>query len=167
MCRCRRYDQQKTTTAQVYPSRHMSDQSANYPYYATGHPEPRDIIPRASPSRPSPNHFSPPVTPNTASHTTAISALRSLSTMRPPSPPSPSSAYHPSIWPFTRSAATSPSGSYTRPTSGIYPSTYDGAYYGNGVAAGYDMERPLPSRRPGVYSRPKSIELVTPVVGGR
>ncbi|OIW33614.1 hypothetical protein CONLIGDRAFT_185240 [Coniochaeta ligniaria NRRL 30616] len=165
---CRAYDQDSTTPASVYPSSHSSNLTAHYPYYAAGHPEPRDIIPRASPSRPSPSNYSPPTTPNTATHTSAISALRSL-TIRPPSPPSPSSSYHPSIWPFSRSAATSPSNSYTRPASGMFSSTYDGGYYANGygTSAGYDMERPLPSRRPGTYSRPKSIELVTPMIAGR
>lgn len=166
--RCRAYDQENTTPAAVYPSRHSSNLTTHYPYYATGQPEPRDIIPRASPSRPSPSNYSPPTPPIEASHTSAISALRSL-TIRPPSPPSPSSNYHPSIWPFTRSAATSPSTSYTRPVSGVFSSTYDGGYYANGygTSAGYDMERPLPSRRPGGYSRPKSIELVTPMIAGR
>lgn len=168
-CRCRQFDQENSTPTAVYPSRHSSNLTTHYPFYAAGHPEPRDIIPRASPSRPSPSHnYSPPITPDTATHTSAISALRSL-TIRPPSPPSPSGSYHTSIWPFTRSAATSPTNSYTRPTSGMFASTYDVGYYatGYGSAAGYDTERPLPSRRPGTYSRPKSIELVTPMVAGR
>lgn len=174
---CRIHDQENTTAGPVYPSRHTSHHTANYPFYAAGHPEPRDIIPRASPSRPSSTHFSPPTTPNTTSHTpgqtpghtSAMAALRSLA-IRPPSPPSPSNSYHSSMWPFTRSAATSPSTSYSRPVSGLFASTYDGGYYSNGVAAGYGFtspggDRPLPSRRPGTYSRPKSIELVTPMVG--
>jgi hypothetical protein len=168
-CRCREFDQENSTSAAVYTSRHSSKLTTHYPYYDAGHAEPRDIIPRASPSRPSPiNSYSPPATPNTTTHTSAISALRSLS-IRPPSPPSPSSTYHSTIWPFTRSSATSPSNSYSRPTSVAFPSTYDGGYYasGYGSSAGYDMERPLPSRRPGGYSRPKSIELVTPMVAGR
>ncbi|KAB5570166.1 hypothetical protein GE09DRAFT_697941 [Coniochaeta sp. 2T2.1] len=165
---CRAYDQENTTPAAVYPSHHSSNLTTHYPYYADAHTEPRDIIPRASPSRPSQTNYSPPATPEAATHTSAISALRSLS-IRPPSPPSPSSTYHPSIWPFTRSAAASPPNSYSRPTSAMFPSTYDGGYFSNGYgsSAGYDMERPLPSRRPGTYSRPKSIELVTPMIAGR
>ncbi|KAJ9151788.1 Life-span regulatory factor domain-containing protein [Pleurostoma richardsiae] len=163
---CRIYDQNNASVANVALSRGGHSPSASYPFYAAGDPEPRDIIPRASPSRPSSTHLSPPTTPSAApSQTSAISALRSLH-IRPPSPPSPTGTYHPSIWPFTRSAATSPSTSFSRPPSGLFSSTYDG-YYG---VAGYtmtspSMDRPLPSRRPGGYARPKSIELVTPMVG--
>lgn len=155
----------------MFPSsRHAAHHVANYSLYSEYHPEPRDIIPRASPSRPSSTHFSPPTTPTGFSHTTAISALRSLS-IRPPSPPSPNGSYHPSIWPFTRSPATSPSTSYSKPPSKMYSSTYDTSYYGGGPVT-YGMtsssiDRPLPSRKPGAYSRPKSIELVTPMIGGR
>lgn len=171
--RCRLYDQENTTAAPFYPSRdgYTSSHSAtaNYSFYATGNTEPRDIIPRASPSRPSQSHFSPPTPPSSADQTSdAIKALRSLS-IRPSSPPTPSSTYHPSIWPFTKSAAASPGSSYTRPSSGMFSSTYDGGYYS---ATGYGVtspstDRPLPSRRPGgPYSRPKSIELVMPMIGG-
>lgn len=109
-------------------------------------------------------HFSPPISPE-ANHQSAISALKSLS-IRSPSPPSPVGTYHPNIWPFGRSVATSPNNSYSRPSSNMYPSTYDGAYFGaNGLTYGTSSDRPLPVRRPGIYSRPKSIELVTPMVG--
>ncbi|GKT88404.1 hypothetical protein Ct61P_06254 [Colletotrichum tofieldiae] len=147
----------------------------NYPFYAIGNPEPRDIVPRASPSRPSSMHFSPPTTPGATTTTSgggqyssAISALRSLS-IRPPSPPSPTSS-HPSLWPFTKSSTNSPSTSYNRGTSSFFPATYDGGYAANGYAYNYSssgMDRPLPTRRPTGpgYSRPKSIELVTPMVG--
>ncbi|KAH8890784.1 hypothetical protein GQ53DRAFT_765522 [Thozetella sp. PMI_491] len=163
---CRMHDQ--TLAPSTTPSsRHSNHHYSAYPHYA-GHSEPKDIIPRASPSRPHSTHFSPPTTPSTT-HTSAISALRSLS-IRPPSPPSPSQTYSPNIWPFGRSAATSPSTSYTRPISGLFSSTYDGAYFAG--AGAYSVtspsaDRPLPSRRPGTYSRPKSIELVTPTLGGR
>ena len=61
-------------------------------------------------------------------------------------------------------------------TAGAYPSTYHvgatssaGAGHGHGgygYAYGYSgMDRPLPSRQGGAYSRPKSIELVTPMIG--
>ncbi len=123
------------------------------------------IIPRASPSRPSSNYFSPPTTPTSSQYTSAVSALRSLS-RRPPSPPSPVST-NASIWPFTRSAATSPSSSYTQPPN-VYPSTYDGGYqYSTYNYTGSGMttsDRPLPMRNPPAYSRPKSIELVTPML---
>lgn len=103
-------------------------------------------------------------------HTSAISALRSLN-IGPPSPPSPTGSSGSSIWPFGRSVATSPGDSYTRPSAPYLSSTYDSGYYGGGGGAyTYDvgpggLDRPLPSRHPSAYSRPKSIELVTPVVG--
>ena len=128
-------------------------------------------------------HFSssPPASPGimTASttyhqhHSSAVSALRSLN-IGLPSPPSPTGSSGSSIWPFGRSVATSPGNSYTKPSPPYLSSTYDSGYYGGGGGGGgaytYDvgpggLDRPLPSRHPSVYSRPKSIELVTPVVG--
>ncbi|KAH9887527.1 hypothetical protein F4778DRAFT_430932 [Xylariomycetidae sp. FL2044] len=163
---CRKHDQADTATASSHAfSRGYDSHGTSLPFYAAGNPEPRDIIPRASPSRPSSTYWSPPTTPTSSSqYTSAVSALRSLS-IRPPSPPSPVSA-NASIWPFARSAATSPSTSYTRPTS-LYSSTYDGGYAtsGYGYTGGMTSERPLPSRKPSAYARPKSIELVTPMVG--
>ncbi|KAK3375237.1 hypothetical protein B0H63DRAFT_272477 [Podospora didyma] len=159
---CRIHDQNGCGTP-VTPSR-PSHHGAHYPFYS-GVPEPRDIIPRAAPSRPSSLAFPPPATSTMAFSppaTSAISALKSLS-IRSPSPPSPGGTYQ---WPFGRSAATSPSSSYSRTTPGLYSSTYDGTYYGTGVNTyGTSSDRPLPSRRPGVHSRPKSIELVTPMMG--
>ncbi|KAK4106494.1 hypothetical protein N658DRAFT_414731, partial [Parathielavia hyrcaniae] len=150
------------STVSAAPSGYTSSHShaAQYPYYSAP-PEPRDIIPRASPSRPSSTHVSPPVTP-----ASAIAALKSLS-IRPASPTSPVGTYHSGIWPFARSVtATSPSTSYTKPSAGLFSSTYDGAYYGGGSDYyGTSSDRPLPSRRPTAYSRPKSIELVTPMLG--
>ncbi|KAK4140321.1 uncharacterized protein C8A04DRAFT_39978 [Dichotomopilus funicola] len=145
------------------PSRYSSSSypaTTQYPFYS-GPPESRDIIPRASPSRPSSTHVSPPVNP-----ASAIAALKSLS-VRPASPTSPVGTYHQGIWPFARSTtATSPSSSYTKPSPGFFSSTYDGAYYGAGADYyGTSSDRPLPSRRPTAYSRPKSIELVTPMLG--
>lgn len=176
--RCRLYDQEHTTAAQCFPSltcyTNKPSSTANYSFYATSTTEPRDIIPRASPSRPSQSHFSLPTPPSSSDQTSdAIKALRSLS-IRPPSPPTPSSTYHPYIWPFNKSGAASPASSYTRPSSGLFSSTYDSSTYDGGYygAAGYGVtspstDRPLPSRRPGgPHSRPKSIELVTPMVGG-
>ncbi|KAL2201256.1 hypothetical protein P885DRAFT_56669 [Corynascus similis CBS 632.67] len=143
------------------PSRYTSSHpTTQYPFYS-GPPEPRDIIPRASPSRPSPSHVSQPVTP-----ASAMAALKSLS-IRPASPTSPVGTYHQGIWPFARSAtATSPSNSYSKQTASLFSSTYDGAYYNaGGDYYGTSSDRPLPSRRPAAYSRPKSIELVTPMLG--
>lgn len=155
---------------------HQSTSSSTSSLYAPSshHREPKDIIPRASPSRPTSTYFaSSPAVPGDA--TAAISALRSL-TIRSGSPPSPTSmgeGVGSSLWPFTRSAA-SPEVSYPR---GGFSTTYDGAYTKRGYSSsgthgGYSshystsgMDRPLPSRRPGGYSRPKSIELVTPMVG--
>jgi hypothetical protein len=167
---CRRVDQ----TASPQPASSVHYASSNYPFYSAGNPEPRDIIPRASPSRPSSILLtSPPATPGTGAptyqHTSAISALRSLN-VRPPSPPSPTGSSS-NLWPFSRSAATSPYNSYSRPSAPYLSSTYDGGYYSAG-GGGYNyevnsggMDRPLPSRNPSAYSRPRSIELVTPMVG--
>lgn len=143
----------------------------NYPFYAAGYAEPRDIVPRASPSRPNSMHFSPPTTPGATTggqYSSAISALRSLN-IRPPSPPSPTSS-HPGLWPFNKSTTNSPSNSYNRGHNSFFPATYDGGYASTGYAYNYSssgMDRPLPTRRPTGpgYSRPKSIELVTPMVG--
>ncbi|KAH6693703.1 hypothetical protein F5X68DRAFT_46500 [Plectosphaerella plurivora] len=136
-----------------------------HPIYASEYSEPRDIIPRASPSRPSSHYYSTSAgleEPTSPYHSSAMSALRSL-TVHPPSPPSPTGPQS-SLWPFSKSAATSPAGSYNKGgNSGFFPSTYDGysGYYNytNG------MDRPLPTRNPSGYSRPKSIELVTPLIG--
>lgn len=114
--------------------------------------DPRPIIPRASPSRPTstcPQPTYPPAAPD------AVTALRSL-TVRPVSPGG--------AWPFGSGGG-----------GGGYSATYDGAYgrreygYGYGNGNGYgkygsSAERPLPKRRPG-YSGPKGAELVTPLVG--
>ena len=116
--------------------------------------------------------------PNTST-SSAIAALRSLS-LRDASPPSPTTApTSTGIWPFSssaRSTATSPNNSYSQ-RSTAYATTYDNDYYRTGAPnyysygsesagfAGSGAERPLPPRRPGSYSRPKSIELVTPLLG--
>ncbi|KAK0738408.1 hypothetical protein B0T18DRAFT_433220 [Schizothecium vesticola] len=159
---CRTHDQ---TNAAAVPSPYSgSHHSATYPLFS-GAQEPRDIIPRASPSRPSSARITSPMSPDT-SRTSAMSALKSIS-IRSPTPPSPVGTYHGNgIWPFGRSA-TSPGNSYSRPTSGLYASTYDGTFFGAAGANlyGTSSDRPLPIRRPGIYSRPKSIELVTPMVG--
>ena len=140
---------------------------SSLPFYSMGDPEPRDIVPRASPSRPNSNYWSPPTSPTSSHYTSAVSALKSL-TVRPPSPPSPTSAYS-SIFSLSRSGNPSPSDSYLRPSS-IYSSTYEGGGYTtsayDGIAGGLSLDRPLPSRRPGgIYSRPTSMDLVTPIVG--
>ncbi|KAI4869520.1 hypothetical protein F4820DRAFT_12826 [Hypoxylon rubiginosum] len=163
---CREHDQNASLRASSsHPSHRGHDGfGGNLPYYSAGYSEPRDIIPRASPSR-----WSPPTTPTSTTqytssqYTSAVSALRSLS-IRPVSPTSPVSGNP--VWPFTRSAVTSPSTSYTKP-SNFYSSTYDNGYAvtSYGYQGGATSDRPLPSRKPGAYSRPKSIELVTPIVG--
>ncbi|KAK0389373.1 hypothetical protein NLU13_2948 [Sarocladium strictum] len=174
---CRRIDQNSSSSSVTLSSNYSTFHSST-PYQST--PEPRDIIPRATPSRPSSlymhNDTSPPESPSTAyaQHSSAaLSALRSLTLggARPPSPTSsPTGAGGIGIWPFTRSAATSPSTSYTRPSAGFFSSTYDTSAYHHGPAYGYgygygDEGRPLPSRHAGGYGRPKSIELVTPTLG--
>jgi len=159
---CRLHDQQTSSDGASFPSRYSSTQyTATIPLYSPLQ-EPRDIIPRASPSRPSSMHFSSPIMPETT-HTSAISALKSSLAARPPSPASPVGSYHPRMWPFGQSTATSPNNSYSKPVSSYFPSTYDGAYYVGGLY-GASSDRPLPTRKPGMYSRPKSIELVTPLV---
>ncbi|KAK4163469.1 hypothetical protein QBC43DRAFT_65377 [Cladorrhinum sp. PSN259] len=148
---CRFEDQSSSSAAQAHYSSYPPTQ---YPVFS-GQPEPRDIVPRASPSRPSSTNFSPA--------TPAISALSALS-MRPSSPSSLSGTYHPNIWPFSsKSSVDSPNSSYTKPAANYFSSTWDPVY-------GYDTygssaDRPLPARRPNMYSRPKSIELVTPMMG--
>ncbi|KAH6610421.1 hypothetical protein Trco_000441 [Trichoderma cornu-damae] len=165
---CRRVDRdscsQPATVHSYYGATHHG-----YSHYPSDKPEPRDIVPRASPSRPNSMHLSnsPPASPGTtlSYHTSAMSALRSLN-VRPPSPPSPTGS---GIWPFSRSSATSPNNSYTRPsTSGFFSSAsaYDlghGGAYSHEAGSG-GMERPLPSRNPSGSSRPKSIELVVPML---
>jgi ECL1/2/3 zinc binding proteins len=134
----------------------------------------RDIVPQASPSRPNSMHFShsPPPTPNTASyHGAAITSLRSLTT-RPPSPPSPTTGSGTNFWPFSnhRSAATSPSTSYSRSStaqlSSTYGNGYGGGYYSYDASLGR-MDRPLPPSRQPSRRRPQSIELLTPIINGR
>ncbi|KAH6653886.1 hypothetical protein BKA67DRAFT_535232 [Truncatella angustata] len=164
---CRKHDQMPTSAVSPYPPSKSYDSYSSLPYYSAGSSEPRDIIPRASPSRPSSTYFSPPTTPTSSQYTSAVSALKSL-TIRPPSPPSPTTTSS-SFWPFAKTATTSPSTSYKQ-SSNFYPSTYDTGYGASGYNYGYTTtnvpaDRPLPSRRPGGYSRPKSIELVTPMVG--
>jgi len=152
---------QSNTPASSTPYRAQAGYADSHLFYASGNQEPKDIIPRASPSRPSSMHFSSPAAA-AASHTSAIAALRSLS-IRDASPPSPGAAYHSTLWPLTsstRSAGASPGTWYSRPSTTAFSSTYDTGYDG----AGYGMmsDRPLPSRRPGHNARPKSIELLTP-----
>jgi len=182
--RCREYDENSFQHIPPHGARstgyqQQSTNSSTSSLYNSGqYREPKDIIPRACPSRPTSTYFaSSPVMPGDA--TAAISALRSL-TIRSGSPPSPTTGsagggVGSSLWPFTRSAA-SPETTYPR---GGFSSTYDSAYgkmgyasSGMGMASGgygghyssSGVDRPLPSRRPGGYSRPKSIELVTPMV---
>ncbi|KAL6891310.1 hypothetical protein HDV57DRAFT_291612 [Trichoderma longibrachiatum] len=168
---CRRVDQDSSAQAKSVRSYYSSvyvNQRRILTESLAGS-EPRDIVPRASPSRPSSMHFStsPPASPDTALnyHTSAMSALRSLN-VRPPSPPSPAGS---GIWPFSRSSATSPNNSYTRPSASLlysHPSTLDLAYGGtySHEAGSGGMDRPLPSRTPGGSSRPKSVELVIPML---
>lgn len=102
----------------------------------------RDVIPRASPSRPTPSNYfsSPPITPlEPASqshhdpnspyyprrHSAAVAALRNIS-VNPPSPNSPHAPASASggFWPFGGHAAQSPQYA-TRPSPSLFPATYD------------------------------------------
>ncbi|KAL6867900.1 hypothetical protein J3F83DRAFT_78668 [Trichoderma novae-zelandiae] len=166
---CRRVDQDSSAQAKSVRSYYTSVYARERAILKETMSEPRDIVPRASPSRPSSMHLtnSPPASPDTTLnyHTSAMSALRSLN-VRPPSPPSPSGS---GIWPFSRSSATSPNNSYTRPSASLlygHPSTYDLGYGGafSHEAGSGGMDRPLPSRTPGGSSRPKSVELVVPML---
>lgn len=148
---CRRCDQHSSPS----PASTAAVPTFNTSHEFFFHDEPRDIIPQASPSRPSSTLFatSPPSSPHenyNYHHESAVSALRSSlsgSSGRPPSPQSLSANY----WPFGRgSGANGDSSSYYKTSS-----TYDAAYYG--------ADRPLPSRQPIGY-RSKSIELVTPIM---
>ncbi|KAK4225536.1 hypothetical protein QBC38DRAFT_258198 [Podospora fimiseda] len=149
---CRFEDLSSSSAA---PPQYSGHTPTHYPIYS-GQPEPRDIVPRASPSRPNSTNFSPT--------TPAISALSALSSVRPSSPSSVAGTYHPNIWPFSKGSTTdSPNSSYTKPAANYFSSTWDPVYqYDN---YGSSADRPLPSRRPNMYSRPKSIELVTPMMG--
>jgi hypothetical protein len=90
-----------------------------------------------------------------------MAALRALS-LRPPSPHSPPSSTAWTGYSNSRSAAASPGTSYAAQQSTNYASTY---HYGAGYHLATGMDRPLPSRQPGgAYARPKSIELVTPMI---
>jgi hypothetical protein len=168
---CRRIDQSSGSHSAMPRSYAVG----NHPFYAADEPEPKDIIPQASPSRPTSMVFasSPPATPGTAAyHSSAVSALRSLNlNARPPSPPSPTSSGigTSNFWPFTtggsvRSAATSPSTSYSKPPAQFLSSTYDTGYGGYYDLSSGGPSRPLPSRNPGMHARPQSIDLVTPMV---
>ncbi|KAG5940820.1 hypothetical protein E4U53_007540 [Claviceps sorghi] len=139
-------------------------------YHERALAEPRDIIPRASPSQPVPTRPNQsPDTASTAHYSSALSALRALA-IAPTSPPSPAGSHSGGLWPFSRSAAASPSGSDRRPSVPCLSSTYDTSYQYSSEAYAYDTgsngpDRPLPTRQPSTYSRPKSIELLTPVMG--
>ncbi|KAI6380253.1 hypothetical protein MCOR25_001682 [Pyricularia grisea] len=144
----------------------VSYTSTNYPYYSVEYSESRDIIPRASPSRPSSMHYSPPATSSMAYHGPTLSALRSLS-IQDDSPPSPTTAsvYHTYNTAASARGAPSPATSYSsrpNPKKG-YSSTYDNSAYYADYSDVPSLDRPLP-RRSTTYSRPKSIELVTPMV---
>ncbi|KAH6874789.1 hypothetical protein B0T10DRAFT_498561 [Thelonectria olida] len=124
---CRRIDQ--TSTSQTASSV-GSYASSNYPFYSAGVQEPRDIIPRLSPSKTSSDRLSPsPTTPDTSSTTyqrsSAISALRSLNT-RPPSPPSNGSFSFRNVIPFSRSPGANHPGTYSRPAGTCDSSAKEG-----------------------------------------
>ncbi|KAG5915477.1 hypothetical protein E4U42_008048 [Claviceps africana] len=168
---CRRLDQNSTSHAFLTDIYSIGD---DHLHHDMRHTEPRDIIPRASPSRPISTRAnqSPPASPDTASaahYSSALSALRSLN-IAPASPHSPTGSNSSSLWPFSRSAATSPSESHRRPSVPHLPSTYDTSYQYSSGAYAYatsssGLNRPLPIRQPSASSRPKSIELLTPVIG--
>lgn len=162
---CRRSDQASSnSTYHSYKSSADYSSSRNNSY-ASDMSEPKDIIPQASPSRPGSMLFasSPPATPGNHYHESAVSALRSLSnSRRPPSPPSPTNTT--GFWPFSKNAGTSPGNSHLRPSAAyLSSSNYDGGYYGGygGYTHNSPTNHPLPSRS----SRPKSVELVTPIYG--
>ncbi|PHH64670.1 hypothetical protein CDD81_4111 [Ophiocordyceps australis] len=180
---CRRIDQSSTPRNAASTQLRTSISGGYALHQAAFLPEPRDIVPQATPSRPTSMHLSnsPPASPGSHYHhghySSAISALRSLN-LGPSSPPSPTGS---GIWPFCRSlAATSPGNSFSRPyLSSSSSSTaaldqhnkrHSSIYSYNNYTYSHDpgyavLDRPLPSRHPSAYSRPKSIELVTPVIG--
>ncbi|UKZ80623.1 hypothetical protein TrVFT333_008386 [Trichoderma virens FT-333] len=147
---CRRVDQNTSSHQAASVHSYYGAVHNSYAHYPGDKSEPRDIAQLDALQQLS------PASPGTALnyHTSAMSALRSLN-VRPPSPPSPTGS---GIWPFSRSSATSPNNSYTRPsTSGLFSSasTYDlgyGGTYSHDSASGA-MDRPLPSRNPGAAAR--------------
>ncbi|XWW97056.1 hypothetical protein V2A60_005037 [Cordyceps javanica] len=154
---CRRSDQSSSYSASYSSYSAANDYSLarRQSYYASD-TEPKDIIPQASPSRPNSMLLatSPPATPGTyygSKPESALSALRSLTAIHPPSPPSPTGSAG-GFWPFGKNTATSPSSSYARQHMLSMEASY--TYHAS-------TDRPLPSRS----SRPKSSELVTPIIG--
>ncbi|CEJ89375.1 hypothetical protein VHEMI05220 [[Torrubiella] hemipterigena] len=162
---CRHSDQSSTSSASsstLTLGLYGSHDHSEFHY----HEPARDIIPQASPSRPTSTLFAS--SPSSydeyhSHHESAVEALRySLNNMavRPPSPVSPTSG---SIWPFRRASAapsvSSNEDSYHKPGY-MTSATFDPGYYHYNGAA----ERPLPTRQPYGYSRSKSTELVTPIL---
>ncbi len=149
---CRKVDQRssQSTDPQLYTF------GSPFPKPTFSDLEPRDIIPPASPSRPTSLYMehSPPASPGFSAYepSSAISALRTLNSLsaRPPSPPSPTDYYSSGFWPFNRSNANSPNGSDVRPSGGYLPSTYS-----------YD------SRQSSGNAKPRGAQLMTSMVGGR
>ena len=145
----------------------MSYGSDHYALYQSEGTGSRDIIPQALPSRSSSTYlnYAPTSQGDRRAQThrsTAVSSLRSLN-VRPPSPPSPDGRH--GFWPFGRGSgiSQSPGASFARLPTSYRPATYDSGYSYDAENSGLD--RPLPSRHPAKSSRPKSIELVTPMVG--
>ena len=149
--------------------------TSGYPFYATDNPVPRDIVPRASPSRPTSTRLasdqSPPnMPPHTYHASGTLSMPVSLGVLlcrsfhgNSPSLPSPDTAG--GDWPFSsagtsQSTMTNSSSNSTSSSSGIFSTT------GNGIQeyGGYS-EEPLPSQQPGGrYSRVRNIELLASMV---
>ena len=126
---------------------------------------PRDIVPRAAPSRPHPIDTSPHDLSTTSP---AMSALRSIH-HGPPSPPSAS------IWPWRTPTIVEPTSakSYSFKNPGGWFSTraqqpqLRDYYQQDNAQHQYDlyttMGRPLAPKKPGQSVRPKSIELMQPL----
>lgn len=133
--------------------------TSGYPFYATENPVPRDIVPRASPSRPTSTRLasdqSPPnMPPHTYHASSALSMPMSLGLLvgrsfhgNSPSLPSPDRAG--GDWPFSsagtsQSTTTNSASSSTGGGSGFFSAKHDGVQeYG-----GYSQV-PLLSQQPG------------------
>ncbi|KAG5980814.1 hypothetical protein E4U55_003593 [Claviceps digitariae] len=165
---CREIDRNSTPHALAMETYSIG---VDHSYHSAEYTEPRDIIPRATPSRPIPPRYTQsPSTSSTPHYSSAVSALRALA-ITPSSPPSSNTNSSVGFWPFSRSGS---SESHRRPSvphmSSTYDTSYDTSYqYNTGTytsdTGSSGLDRSLPIRHPAANSRRKSTDLVTPVLG--
>jgi hypothetical protein len=128
-----------------------------------------DIIPRGSPCKPSSSTSPQPA----RTHGSALSALKSLSFNHPgpssslSSPDNANERTPQAIRSFSQTQAADVGRRRTgKLPSAKFSSFHDDAYYRSGPKGGCDKDddTPSPTRSPGVYSRPKSLEIVSPMI---